>query len=231
MKQINSDNPSNIFNRLTKFLYKIKLIRIILYKFVQKNKYKNFIDLKLDKNSVVLDFGANIGDISQCILDLYDCNICCYEPNNNAFKVLKRRFGNYENIILINKSVGDKNDETKLYYHKLNHENPLRFSTGSSLVQQKGNIDKKNYRITKIVSIRKILNQFDYINLIKIDIEGYEYNILPEIIKNKNKIGKVICELHGSSTRKNKFLNNKYLEIIKILNTIDKENKWFKYHH
>ena len=218
-------------NILTKFLYKIKLIRIILYKFLHKNKYKNFIDLKLDQNSIVLDFGANVGDISQCILDLYNSNIYCYEPNNNAFKVLKKRFKNYEKIIPINMSVGDKNDKTNLYYHKLNHENPLKFSTGSSLLELKKNIDKKNYQITEMLSIKEILNQFDFINLIKIDIEGYEYNILPEIVKNKNKIGKVICELHGSTTRKNKFLNNKYLEFIKILNDIDQEKKWFKYHH
>ena len=82
-----------------------------------------------------------------------------------------------------------------------------------------------------MISIREILNKFDFINLIKIDIEGYEYNILPEIIKNKNKIGKVICELHGSSSRKNKFLKNEYLNFIKILNDIDPEKKWFKYHH
>ena len=82
-----------------------------------------------------------------------------------------------------------------------------------------------------MLSIREILNQFDYFDLIKIDIEGYEYNILPEIINNKNKIGKVICELHGSSSRKNKFLNNKYSNFIKILNDIDPEKKWFKYHH
>ena len=82
-----------------------------------------------------------------------------------------------------------------------------------------------------MISIREILNQFDYIDLIKIDIEGSEYDILPEIIKNKSKIGKVICELHGSSFRKNKFLNNKYLKIIKILTEIDQKNEWFKYHH
>ena len=218
-------------NRLKKIFLKIKLIRIFLYKFLQKKKYRNFIGLKIDQNSVVLDIGANVGDISQCILDLYNPNIYCYEPNNDAFKVLKKRFNNFEKIIPINKSVTDKNGKAKLYYHILNNENPLKFSTGSSLLEQKGNVDKKNYQITEMLSIREILNQFDYINLIKIDIEGYEYNILPEIIKNKNKIGKVICELHGSSSRKNKFLNNKYLSFIKILNDIDPEKKWFKYHH
>ena len=218
-------------NILIKLFLKIKLIRIFLYKFLQKKKYRNFIDLKIDQKSVVLDIGANVGDISQCILDLYNPNIYCYEPNNNAFKVLKKRFNNFEKIIPINKSIGDKNEKVKLYYHNLYHENPLKFSTGSSVLEQKDNVGKKNYQITEMVSIKEILNQFDYINLIKIDIEGYEYNILPEIINNKNKIGKVICELHGSSSRKHKFLKNEYLNFIKILNDIDPKKKWFKYHH
>lgn len=33
--------------------------------------------------------------------------------------------------------------------------------------------------------------------MVKIDIEGNEYKILPEILKNINKIGKIFCEIHG----------------------------------
>ena len=35
----------------------------------------------------------------------------------------------------------------------------------------------------------------------KIDIEGHEYKIIPEIIKNFDKIKRVNCEMHGSSHR------------------------------
>ena len=127
--------------------------------------------------------------------------------------------------------MGDKNDKSKLYYHKLHYKNFLTFSSSSSLLEQKDNVEKNNYQITEIVSIKDILYKFDYINFIKIDIEGYEYNILPEIIKNRDKIGKVICELHGSSEKKNKFLNNEYLKTIKNLNDIDPEKQWFIPHH
>jgi FkbM family methyltransferase len=216
---------------LINLLYKIKLIRIFIYRFIHYERYKNFLNLKLDKNSVVLDFGANIGEITQCILDLYNCKIYCYEPNNYAFKKLKKKFENNKKIILYNKAVGDKNGRANLYYHKLHDENPIKFSTGSSLLEQKENIEKNYSQNTETVSIKDILNHFDFINLIKIDIEGYEYNILPEIIENRNKIDNVFCELHGSQERKNKFLNYKYLEIIKILNDIDPDKKWFKYHH
>lgn len=77
-----------------------------------------------------------------------------------------------------------------------------------------------------------MLNKFNIIDLIKIDIEGYEYEILPFILKNKNKIKKVICELHGNpAKRKNIFLAKKYLQFIKKLKKIDPKKKWFVYHH
>jgi hypothetical protein len=41
-----------------------KFFRLIYYKFKQE-KYKNFYNLKLNKDSLVLDFGANVGEISQ----------------------------------------------------------------------------------------------------------------------------------------------------------------------
>ena len=140
-----------IKNILIKFLYSTKLIRIFLYKFLQKKKYKNFLNLKLKQNSVVLDFGANTGIISQCILDLYNCSIYCYEPHNYAFKVLAKRFKNNEKITLINKSVGDKNDKSKLYYHKLHYKNFLTFSSSSSLLEQKDNVEKKTRRTEKYI--------------------------------------------------------------------------------
>ena len=46
-------------------------------------------------------------------------------------------------------------------------------------------------------------------DVIKIDIEGSEYKILPELIKNKNKIKKVLCEMHGNPDGKKLMVNIK----------------------
>ena len=214
------------------FIMKIKILRIIFYKFLNFKKFENFLDLELNSSSVVLDLGANIGEISQFIKDIYDCNIYCFEPNNHAFKVLKKRFNNEKKIFLFNKAVGVKDDKTCLYYHQLSDKNPIMYSTGSSLVKKKTNVNENNYQETETLSIVNLLDQFENIDLIKIDIEGYEYEILNYVFQNKKKIKKVICELHGDPRKqKNNFLNDKYLETIKILKEIDPEKKWFIYHH
>jgi len=216
---------------ILKLFYNVRLFRIIIYKYIKFKNYKNCLDLKLNENSIVLDFGANVGNITQCIKDLYNSNIYCYEPNKYAFKELENRFKNNNKITLINKAVGKKNSFGKLFYHILSAENPIKYSASSSLLKEKSNVNKNNFQITEIVSIKDIIKKFEYIDLIKIDIEGEEYNLLPEVFKNKKKIGKVVCELHGSSERKNKFLNKKYLKVIKLLNKLDPKKNWFKFHH
>ena len=220
------------YSSLVNYLKKFKYFRLIYYKFLRFKEYKNFYNLNLNENSLVLDFGANIGEITQCLLDLYNCKIYCYEPNNYAFQILKNRFKENKKVIIFNKAVGKDDGKDYLYYHDLHDENPVKYSTGSSLLREKENVNSDNCKLTEIISIDNILNQFKNIDLIKIDIEGYEYEILPNIIKNKNKIKKVICELHGSPEKqKLKFLNNSYLETIKKLNEIDPNKDWFLQHY
>ena len=52
---------------------------------------------------------------------------------------------------------------------------------------------------------------------------------MPELIKNKHKIKKVICELHGNPTNKNKYKDYeaKYKNLINELNQLNLINSWF----
>ena len=52
---------------------------------IKKNEYdydeksKRFAIFNfLNSNSIVLDFGANIGDVSQYLNDMFNCKIYCY---------------------------------------------------------------------------------------------------------------------------------------------------------
>lgn len=216
--------------KILKYLQHFKFSRLIYYK-VRHKKYLNFSNLNLNENSLVLDFGANIGEISQYLVDLYNCEIHSYEPNKHAFKILDNRLKNIKKIKCYNKAVSIDNGVGNLYHHKLNRKNPIAFSTGSSLLKNKENVDSNNYDIIEKCSVKDILDQFKMIDLIKIDIEGFEYEILPTIIDNKNKIKKVICELHGNPEySKSKFLNKEYSEFIKKLYKIDPQKKWFLHH-
>ena len=218
-----------ILTYLKKYLKTFKYIRILSYK-LNKN-YTNLNKLNLNKDSVVIDLGANIGIISQLIEDKYDCYIDCYEPNQYAFKELQKRFKNNKKINCYNDAVTEKDGEEKIYYHNNSEIDQLKWSTGTSLLIDKSNVDPLNFKIIKTKSINNIIEKFEVIDLIKIDIEGYEYKIISELIKNKNKIKKVICELHGNPiTNKDQFLNKDHKELITKLQELQLYDDWFLEH-
>ena len=75
-----------------------------------------------------------------------------------------------------------------------------------------------------MIDIKDILNNFTKIDLIKIDIEGSEYLIMPEIIKNIDKIKKVVCETHGNPEKLKYFKNeNNQIELRSKNNKFSKE--------
>ena len=58
-----------------------------LYKFsIEYKVYKLFHTFGLNKDSIFIDIGANVGKVSQFIDDYYLCNIISYEPHQAAFQ-------------------------------------------------------------------------------------------------------------------------------------------------
>ena len=78
----------------------------------------------------------------------------------------------------------------------------MSLSESSTLEKIKSNISNKKLKKVKTENIKSILENHKNINFLKIDIEGHEYKILPEIIKNLEKIDIIFCEMHGESHRK-----------------------------
>ena len=138
---------------------------------------------RLNKNSVVIDCGANTGRISS-YLSITDATIYAFEPDPIAFEGLFKRCGNKKNIHCINKAVWDKNTTLPLYRRTEMKNNEEAFTVGSSIVESKKNITTD--RAIKIETIN-LIEFIQYLNkkvdLIKIDIEGAETEILQSIIQ------------------------------------------------
>ena len=211
------------------FLKRFKFYRLLNY-FINK-KYKNFINLNLKKNSIVIDVGANIGIISQLFYDVYNCRIESYEPGKYAFFELKKRFKKNKKVKVYNVGLSNKNYNGKIFYPKNYFSNKKKYSVGSSSLKKSKELDLKLFDHVKIKSIKNLINKHKYVDLIKLDCEGEEYNILPILIKNKKKIGKVICELHGNPyhTNNSPFKKN-YIQTIKTLKEKNLLNNWFVQH-
>ena len=143
---------------------------------------------RLNKNSIVLDCGANVGRITS-YLSLTGAKIYAFEPDPIAFKILTNRCKHKENITCINKGVWDKNAIIQLYRHHEMKKSEPAFTVGSSIIVDKKNVDSTlsfDVEVIDLLSFIHGLNQ--KIDLIKMDVEGAEIEILKRIINvDQNK--------------------------------------------
>jgi hypothetical protein len=102
-----------------------------------------------------------------------------------------------------------------LYFHKNRVFDPIGYSISSSLIEEKGNIDIKNFNRVFIFNLAELLKVFQ-VKLIKIDIEGSEESIWPIIEMYFTNIEFLLLEIHKTnstefSTKVKNFIKNNNL--------------------
>ncbi len=128
----------------------------------------------------VIDIGANEGQFLEKALELYpDKQIFCFEPLLVSAKILNDKFGQIDNVKIIENAIGDKNEE-----RSINH---CRFSPSSSILEME-NLHKEAFPYTDDSSPEKIIiKRLDDIfeikksckkPFIKVDTQGYELYVI-----------------------------------------------------
>lgn len=129
------------------------------------------LNYDLNQNSIVFDIGAYYGDFSDQIFAKYNCYIHAFEPIPEFFTKCQNRFKDNKKIICHKFAVSDKTGECKIYMN----DNSTSLHANSS--------DSKNIKTKNFNEILKDLD-VSMIDLIKINIEGEEYNLLEFMIQN-----------------------------------------------
>ena len=154
---------------------------------------------RLNSDSLAIDIGANIGIISECIATT-GANVISFEPNKEAFKKLECVSRTYQNIRAHPVAAGIKNDIVKLYLHKDSIKNTNKnLSVSSSLKAEKPNVSSEYFEEINEIDFAECLVNLDrYVDLIKIDIEGYEIELINHILDRGmlNNIGMIYLETH-----------------------------------
>ena len=151
----------------------------------------------LQKGSLVIDAGANVGEFTKLFLDK-GFKVHAFEPDTIALKELKKKCETSKELKLYEAAVGLKNERKKLYrYRKFDESNP--YSTqGSSMLGYRSGKNKPFIEIKVIDFIEYLKQQTDSISLLKMDIEGIEIDILNKIIDEDlhKKIKFIFVETH-----------------------------------
>jgi FkbM family methyltransferase len=130
------------------------------------NRFRYSYDLS--QSSVVFDIGAYIGNWAKKIYDIYHCRIYAFEPVKEFYTIASSDL-KYSSIQWYNFGVGDKN-----------HEIEIGLSADGSSIFQDG-VQKERIKIKSFSNVLRYLN-IPAIDLLKINIEGGEYDLLDHVL-------------------------------------------------
>lgn len=158
----------------------------ILQQFYRWHKWRStlrlFNKIKTSNTDHLVDCGANIGDYTE-ILSRKGGIVHAIEPNPAAFAILAERFRDKPQIKCISAAVHTSNGEAELYFHKNSNADPVKFSTGSSLLSNKSNIDKNLHTKVQTIDLSEFIRKLGRVRILKMDIEGAEVDIIEDLIK------------------------------------------------
>jgi len=170
---------------------------------------KNFIhDILKNKNTVV-DLGASCGSFVDICLRNKVSKIIALEPSD-SFKILKNTF-NKENVICLNKAISVDCQDKEMYFSECStlstfNIEPQKYFDTANLINS---IAPKKIQCVDLKNLIQTY-QLNNIDLLKIDIEGYEYDLFESLDSDIFKfIDEIICEFHHNINDKLKILINK----------------------
>ena len=194
----------NIFNPLSSFHHK----RILKYLF----------KLDIDK---IIDVGAHKGEFLEKMLKIEKINsFYAFEPQKHIFNELNKKFSENSKIVLFNYAVDKEVSNKKLQVNKLSMTSSLAEFNDKSLYLKIKNLltfSKTNFVEEHETQTNTIDNIFKEINLektlLKIDVEGFELNVIKGSQIKLKEISFVLIENQFG----NHYKNNNFNDIKKLL--------------
>jgi len=193
----------------------MKYVFLLFYNFLEDvfhlRRIKKFLKTNIFfKKPIIFDIGAHKGKVTKLFFDLYkNAKVYSFEPNKLLVKIIKQN-NLKKNLVLCNLALGEKEKETTIDISDLDltstlskiDQNSFYLQIKRLILGKKTNSYKQKVKVTTLDHFCK-KKKITKIDLIKIDIEGYEYMLLlgsKKIIKN---IHYIIIEVQKNNMYKN----------------------------
>jgi len=153
--------------------------------------------LELRSDDIALDIGANVGDISS-LLARTGATVHAFEPDPNAYRVLRRRFALVRSVVCLNKGVMGTSGSLRLYFCNPDAKDRIQASQGSSLMGNK-NVGSNSWVDVDCEDIADIFSSIGReVGFVKMDIEGAEVEVINRMIETGciYKTRRMVVETH-----------------------------------
>jgi len=169
----------------------LKFYVIYIKKDKKRTAYYNFIDkggellrsdYPLKKDSLIIDVGGYIGDFAFEMTQKFDCKIDVFEPAEQYAKKIRSRFASNNKVKVIQAGLGSTERSEIISIAGL----------GSSIFEGdfKGETSKEKIRIMSIIDYIQA-EGYSKIDLLKINIEGGEFELLNALLDRPDLIKKI----------------------------------------
>jgi len=138
--------------------------------------------------NLIFDIGANVGNFAEkCLNIISNCRVICVEPNNSLCDILKTKFYN-KNVEILNYLVSNESNKHVDFY--INKSDTISTASRDWIEQSRFS---KNYSWNlpikkETISIDDIIYLYGRPDLIKIDVEGYEYIVVQGLTKKQKEL-------------------------------------------
>ncbi len=182
-----------------------------------------------DGEPTILDIGTNKGQSIDFFLNINPkATLYGFEPNTTLFAQLVNKYKMYSNVKLNNLGVSSKKgtlvfnqnvmDETSTF-EKLNQDSEYLKKKARVLGVSTDTIIVSSYEV-QVTTINSFLEEYRdiFIDVIKIDVEGHEYDCLKglfDIGKKKYPVRYIQLESHHDDM----YVNNNQDNIVQLLNS------------
>ncbi|HEX7718867.1 MAG TPA: FkbM family methyltransferase [Woeseiaceae bacterium] len=159
---------------------------------------------ELKPGDIAIDCGANVGKFTVPMART-GADVYAFEPNPDAYARLVENTAEYPNVHAVQAAVTTVPGPVKLFLHRYAEDDPVHFSSGSSLVGSKRNVRTDRYTMVEGVQFTEFLKGLGdrRVRLLKMDIEGAEVDVLNQLLDEglHEMIDQSFIEVHDRQIR------------------------------
>jgi FkbM family methyltransferase len=134
---------------------------------------------EINSNSVVFDVGGYMGSFTESIYTRFSCSVYIFEPVKEFYDVCNFKFCHIPKIKILNYGISSKSCESLIY-----------LSGDASSTTSINGASIENIELREISRVIRDL-EIKSIDLLKINIEGEEYNLLEKLIQFPELLEKI----------------------------------------
>lgn len=174
--------------------------------------YKVCLD-GMNSNSIV--YSCGIGEnitFDKCLMERFNCNIYAFDPTEMAAKFIQESDINESKFFFNRVGIAGCSGKIILYGNEKTYT-----CDGSSSIFASKNGNNISETVVEAKSISDIMkeNNHDVIDILKMDIEGSEYEVIPDVVNNC-RVKQMTLEFHSRLIDiKPRYANAKILKMLK----------------